>query len=278
MAKLKALQSSAEAKKAAAAPAAKRKVPPQRILIFGGAAVALVIIILLFFFSVPRKEVPPGAPPQSTPQATAPSPGSVSGRTAASPPGLIPADISDRPAIQAIRFQPPRPTRADTLKAEVIPSAAPDPGRFTYAYVWKVNDRIIEGAAGDTLVLSAFKKRDLVTVTVTPYDGEKAGFPVESPMAFVYGIPPTLDLKEERQARKAGEPAELQLISLHPDSEEGVTFSLEAPIVPGMSIDGRTGRITWIIQPDQKGTIRFGAAVEDADKTKVTRTFDLTIG
>jgi len=274
VAKLKALQSSAEAKKAAAAPAAKRKVPPQRMLIFGGAAVALVILVLLIFFSVSRNDSPPGA----APQATAPSPGSVSGRTAASPPGLIPADVSDRPAIQAIRFQPPRPTRADTLKAEVIPAAAPDPGRFTYAYVWKVNDRIVEGAAGDSLVLSAFKKRDLVTVTVTPYDGDKAGFPVESPMAFVYGIPPTLDLKEERQARKAGEPAELQLISLHPDSEEGVTFSLEAPVVPGMSIDGRTGRITWIIQPDQKGTIRFGAAVEDADKTKVTRTFDLTIG
>lgn len=185
--------------------------------------------------------------------------------------------MSDLPSIQSIRFQPPRPTRADTLNVEVIPAASPEPDRVTYTFLWKVNDGIIEGATGDTLALSAFKKRDLVTVTVTPYDGDKAGFPVESPVAFIYGIPPTLDLKAERQARKAGEPAELQLISLHPDSE-GVSFSLEAPIVPGMSIDGQTGRITWIIHPDQKGTIRFGAAVEDTDKTKVTRTFDITIG
>ena len=272
MAKLKALQSAAEAKKAAA-PAAKRRIPPQRILIFGGGAVALAILVLLLFSSALRNEAPTEAPPR----AIAPSPGSVSERPAASPPGFIPAAVSDRPAIQAIRFQPPRPTRADTLKAEVIPTSSSDPGRVTYGYVWKVNDRIIEGAEGDTLVLSAFKKSDLVTVTVTPYDGDKAGFPVESPRAIVYSIPPTLDLKAERQAIKAGKHVEFQLISLHPDSED-VTFSLEAPVVPGMSIDGRTGRITWMIQPDQKGTIRFGAAVEDTDKTKVTRTFDITIG
>ncbi|MCX6983475.1 MAG: putative Ig domain-containing protein, partial [Lentisphaerae bacterium] len=62
----------------------------------------------------------------------------------------------------------------------------------------------------------------------------------------------------------------------HPDSD-GITFSLEAPLVPGMSIDGQTGKITWIIPPNQKGTIRFGAAVEDTDKTKVTKIFEITV-
>jgi hypothetical protein len=78
------------------------------------------------------------------------------------------------------------------------------------------------------------------------------------------------------KTRKAAEPLELQLVSFHPDSDS-ITFSLEAPLVPGMSVDSLTGKITWIVAPNQKGTIRFGAAVEDADNTKVTKIFDIVM-
>lgn len=164
----------------------------------------------------------------------------------------------------------------DTLKAEIVAAAYTDPKRITYTYVWKVNNQIVESATGDTLDLSAFKKRDLVTLTVTPHDGDKAGFPVDSPLTLIYGISPTLDLQASFKKTKVGEPLELQLVSLHPDSD-AITFSLETPLVSGMSIDNQTGKITWIIQPNQKGAIRFGAAVEDTDKTKVTKTFELTV-
>lgn len=250
---------------------------PRRVLIFGGAAVALVILIIVFlFFGSPRKEAPPKAPLK----AAALLPGVVPERPIEQPtPPLRKAmtpEEDERPTIQSIRFHLPHPTRMDTLKAEVVTAAYADPSRITYTYVWKVNNRIVEGAMGDTLNLSTFKKRDLVTVTVTPYDGEKAGFPVDSPVTIIYGIPPSLDLQTPLKTKKVGEPLELQLASLHPDSD-GITFSLEAPLVPGMSIDNHAGKITWIIPPNQKGTIRFGAAVEDTDKTKVTKTFDITI-
>gem|GEM_PF-1412757 len=269
----KGLKSAAAVKKAAAGSAGKLKVPPKRILIFGGAAVAVIILGLLIFFAVPRKDTPPGALPQST----ALSPGSVQERPGASPPELSGDDRKDFPAIRTIRFEPPLPTRMDTLKAKVL-AESPDPSRLTYAYVWKVNDRIVEGADEDTLDLSALdlKKRDLITVSVTPNDGEREGFTVESPIIAVHSIPPTLDLKMPRQKRKASEPLEFQLVSLHLDSD-GVTFSLEAPIVPGMSIDPNSGKITWIIQPNQEGTIRFGAVAEDTEKTRVTRIFNITV-
>jgi hypothetical protein len=218
-------------------------------LALGGGAVAVIILVSLFFFVSGSKETPQGGAP---PKTAAPKDGSVSEPPAVSLPGLSGDDRKDFPVIRTIRFLPPQPTRMDTLKAEVL-TEAPDPSRIIYAYVWKVNDRIVEGAEGDTLNLSSLKKMDLITVIVTPYDGDSKGFPVESPVAVIYGIPP----------------------SLHPDSA-GVTFTLEAPIVPGMSIDNRTGKITWIIQPDQKGKVRFGAAVEDSDKTKVTKVFDIT--
>jgi hypothetical protein len=264
-----------EKKPAPPPPQGKPSALPRQVLIFGCAAVALVIIVFLFSGS-PRKDAPPKAPPK----AAALLPGVVPEQPTAEPaPPLRKAmtpEEEERPTVQSIRFHPPQPTRMDALKAEVVTAAYSVPNRIACAYVWKVNNQIVEGATGDTLNLSPFKKRDLVTVTVTPYDGDKAGSPVDSPLILIYGILPSLDLQAPIKKTKAGEPLELQLVSLHPDSD-GITFSLEGPLVPGMSIDGNTGKITWIIPPNQKGTTRFGAAVEDTDKTKVTKTFEITI-
>lgn len=254
---------------------------PRRIRILGVAA-ALVAIIAVFFFRSPRQEASPQAPPQAADVSSGRGGENFLeqpiGPSLPPPPenALTPA-AELRPTVQSIRFNPSQPTRLDTLKAEVVTAPYDDPRRITYTYVWKVNDRIVADAAGDTLNLEAFKKRDLVTVTVTPSDGDNAGFPVNGPAIPIYGAPPSLDLQVPvNMKRSGGAPLELRLISLHPDSD-GITFSLEAPFVPGMSINGQTGRITWINPPNQKGAIRFGAAVEDADKTKVTKTFEITM-
>jgi hypothetical protein len=247
---------------------------PTWVLILCAAAVALVIIVYLF--SGPsQKEARPKAPPNST----AFMPGVAPERPTDQP--TTPAQITVTPeevvpAVRSIRLSPLQATRMDAIRAEVVAEAYANPSRITFAYVWKVNSRIVEGAAGDTLNLSPFKKGDLVTVTVTPHDGDKTGFPVDSPVAVIHGIPPSLDLQVPGKKIKAGEPLELQLVSLHTDSDD-ITFSLEAPLIPGMSVDSRTGKIIWIISSNQKGTIRFGAAVEDTDKTKVIKTFDITI-
>jgi hypothetical protein len=248
--------------------------PPKRMLIFGSSVGVLIILVLLIFFCSPRKETTPETPLQAAARSS--SPGSATGRPAASSPGLInAANTKDLPSIRSILLQPLQPTRMNTLKAEVG-TAFPDSSNVTCAYEWKVNDQIVAGATGETLNLSTFKRGDLVTVTVTPYAGDKTGHPVRSRSVVIHSITPSLDLKSARQAIKAGEPMDLQLVSLHPDSDD-VTFSLEAPMVPGMSIDSHSGKITWIIPPNQKGMILFGAAVEDPDKTKVKKTFEITL-
>lgn len=252
---------------------------PRQTLVFGGAAIALVIILILVLISgSPRKEAPPKTPPQAGDVSTGPGGENFLERPLGPPPPQVapPPGQEERPTIQSIRFYPPQPTRIDNLKAEVVTAASADPGRITYTYIWKVNNRTVADATGDTLNLAAFKKKDYVTVTVTPYDGDKAGFPVESPIILIYGISPSLDLQTTAKKTKVGEPLELQLVSLHPDSDS-ITFSLEAPLVPGMTIDSQTGKIAWILPPNQRGTIRFGAAVEDTEKTKVTKTFDITL-
>ncbi|MHB8771710.1 MAG: hypothetical protein ACYC7J_11970 [Syntrophales bacterium] len=277
---------------------------PQWMQAVGGAAVLAVIILLLVVASE-RTEAPAPDPaavansgqgpivPASVPlpagesgegtgpQVPGPAPagerGGEPGRQIAAPPTAPPVapPEQDRAFIKTVRLRPPQPTRLDTLKAEVEPAPGA-PEKIVYTYLWRVNDRVIEEAKGDTLILSPFKKRDFVTVTVTPYDGDTAGFAFESPIATVHSVPPTLEMKQMRQAKKAGEPVELELAATAPDGER-IVFSLEEPRVPGMSVDSQSGKVTWLVPPDRKGTIRFGAAVEDDNGTKVKRVFELIV-
>jgi hypothetical protein len=177
--------------------------------------------------------------------------------------------------IKDVRLKPDQPTREDSLKTEVI--AAPDaPEGLVYAYLWKVNDGIIDEAKGDTLTLTSFKKRDRITVTVTPSDRGTYGFAAVSPEVVIHSLPPSLELAIRQPANKAGDPIDLQLVSVAPDSGQ-VSFSLEPPSVPGMTVDKLSGKISWLPQPDQKGAIRFRAAVEDDQGTKVSKTFEINV-
>jgi hypothetical protein len=243
---------------------------PPRIWTFGGAAV-LIVFIAWFMLAPAQREAPRSTHPPGSMGTTGTANGQSPAASASPDTGIT---EKERVFIQAIRLQPSQPNRMNSLKAEVeVAPTAPE--RLVYTYRWKVNDRIIEEATGDTLNLSPFKKGDLITVTVTPNDGGADGVAVESPLVAVHSVPPSLELKTMRQARKTGEPIELQLVGVAPDGDL-VAFSLEPPLVPGMTIDKRSGKISWLLQPDQKGSIRFGAAVEDNNQTKVTRIFDIT--
>ena len=239
---------------------------------WAAAGVAVLILVIVVWFLIPtRKDT---SPPASDAAGNAGIPGIKSPAVPAATPDAG-AAVTQLAYVKAVRLQPSEPTRMDSLKAEVT-AADGGPERLVYVYVWKVNDRIVEGAKGDTLNLSPFKIRDHVTVAVTPYNGDTAGFAVSSPAVAIHGIAPSLDLEIKGPTSKIAEPVEMQLVSVAPDSER-VIFSLVPPHVPGMTIDKPSGKISWVRQPDQTGAFRFGAAVEDDNGTKVIKIFDITV-
>lgn len=141
-----------------------------------------------------------------------------------------------------------------------------------------INDRTIANTSGDSLDLSNYKKRGIVCVAATPYNGDKAGFAVRSPIIVIYRIAPSLELNTpDRKLKAEGRPFVLQLSSFHPETEQ-ITFSLESPLIEVMTIDNNTGKITWIIQPGQEGILPIGTSVNDTDGTGVTRIFNINVG
>jgi hypothetical protein len=245
---------------------------PRWVWAAGGAALALLILLLMF---LPARKDAASKPSSARALGGVAVPGLPNQATTNVPPET---GIPERPLafIKAVHLNPSQPTRQDILKAEVE-AAVGAPERLAYTYQWKVNDRPVEKAQGDALDLAAFKKGDLVTVAVTPRDGDTAGFVVQSPGIAIHSIAPSLELQIRPAAVKTGEPVEAQLVSVAPDSAR-VTFKLEPPLVSGMTVDGASGRITWLRPADQKGTVRFGASVEDDNRTKVTKSFEITVG
>jgi len=178
--------------------------------------------------------------------------------------------------IKAIHLTPSQPTSLDTLKAEIELQPGLSSDGLSYQYDWKVNHRSIANANKDSLDLAGFQKNDLLSVRVTPYNEEGTGFSVESSFIAIHSIPPSLELQRTHQSARSGK-VFMQLMSIHPDSNK-VRFDLAEPFISGMTIDNQNGKITWIIQPEQKGVIRFGASVEDEDKTvKIKKEFEILI-
>ena len=180
--------------------------------------------------------------------------------------------------IQRIILQPSQPTKRDTVKAEVSlsDSAKASGKQFQYVYLWKVNKQRVSDAVGDTLQLSEFEIDDLVTVTVIPYDGGVAAPARTSPYVKIRAVPPSLDLHLTQDRFVPEKPFECRLISKHPDSET-VTFALEDPKAAGMTIDAKTGLITWSVPTEPPKALEFGASVIDPAGNKTTKVFTLNL-
>lgn len=224
---------------------------PRRLWAVGGLLTFVIVVACFMLMPAQRK-----APPMSSSSGATGTAGIPNHQSPASAAASDTKTAEKQPDfIRAVRLLPSQPTRMDRLKAEVeVTSEAPE--QPVYTYLWKVNDRIIEGAKRDTLDLSTFKKGDLITCTITHDDGSTGGFAVESPVVVIHSVPPSLELKDKRNTRLTREPLELQLVGVAPDGNQ-IAFSLESPYVPGMTIDERSGKKNKLVESGRNAANQY---------------------
>ncbi len=188
----------------------------------------------------------------------------------------MPVAITDCPAcpvIGKITLSPKEPTVLDNINATMELDREVSDIRFEYR--WFVNDKPVENITGDLLPAGSFKKRDAVSVKITPYLNLNRGNIAQSNVIVIYSAPPSLTLKEG--SAKVGDIIELQVVGIDPDGDK-ITYALEEPRLDGMSVDSATGKIIWSPSKKEAGIYKFGASATDVDGAKVTHVFEFRLG
>lgn len=194
------------------------------------------------------------------------------GKTDGSPVSSQPVKIlNSPPVIQEVWIEPKVARVTDPLKA-IVKSSDPDGDSINYVYKWEKNGVALSGENTDTLEPNRFKKRDSITVTVTPSDGEASGKPKKSEAIIILNSPPTIT--SSPPTAPDGRIYTYRVTANDPDNDP-IIFSLRtAP--KGMEIDKETGIIRWEIEKRDQGPQLIEIEASDPEGAKSFQRFTLT--
>ena len=145
-----------------------------------------------------------------------------------------------------------------------------DEDSITLTYGWTVNDK----PAGTGKTLDAKVKRgDKISVRIVPSDGESEGRPVVL-TSEARNMPPAL--AENKEVKFDGKVWTCQLNAVDHD-EDPITFDIKAG-PPGMTIDAKTGLMTWHVPEDFKGKTSCVAVLKDGHGGETNYTVNIDIG
>lgn len=242
-----------------------------RKLFFGVLIFIAVIAGLIFFRKEPAMQYPvaDNAVSRDTTKEDV-----VSGEDSAKP-TVKPQQAPEEFFIKKVILNPPQPLISDTIKAEVS-SDYQGTGQVKYEYKWHINNKPVKGIKEDTLLPGEFKKKDRISVVVTPFVDGAEKDPYKSMFVVIHSSPPSLALALKETIHKLNGSITMQLVGSDPDGDK-VTFSLEEPFLEGMTVDRETGEIVWNPQKKEKGDYKFRASATDSDGVKTVKTFEFRI-
>ncbi len=148
------------------------------------------------------------------------------------------------PEILSIKLSPKVVYPGDKIKTEVE-GKDEDGDAVTFYHEWRKNDEILQGETSNELDTSRFKKGDIVTLYVTPFDGKEKGKMRWSPTLMIANRPPEITSIPATAVSNGKYIYEVKAIDSDGDT---LTFSLETG-PPGMTIDPSTGVVRWDIPP-----------------------------
>ena len=157
----------------------------------------------------------------------------------------------------------------NNLTVDVTTTDADDDS-ITLTYGWTVNDK----PAGTGKTLDARVKRgDRISVRIVPSDGESEGRPVVL-TSEARNMPPAL--AEHKEVKFDGKVWTCQLNAVDHD-EDQITFDIKSG-PPGMTIDAKSGLMTWHVPEDFKGKTSCVAVLKDGHGGETNYTVNIDIG
>jgi len=142
-----------------------------------------------------------------------------------------------------------------------------------YSYRWTINGEEVFGNDGPLLSGDLFHKGDLVNLTVIPHDDEAEGKPFHGVEFTIPNAPPRFETTPP--AAFESERYSYHPVAADPDGDT-VSYRLEsAP--EGMSIDSRSGEISWEIGSDQQGEHHIKIEAQDEEGAKTFQEYILNL-
>lgn len=217
------------------------------------------LLLLLTVGCTTEEEAPP-PPPPPPPKVEAPAED-----TGAAPTGKA------RPRITQLAYTPGRPNTEDHIRLEVK-AEDPDGTPVRFKYQWYINDQKRISLNRDNLPAQKTTRGDKVYCEVRAIDTDDDEAFRKTPVIEIVNSPPTFTT-DPRTVR------DLNGLTLHADDpdQDTLTFSLTgAPA--GMTIDPRSGRISYTGSKEEKGgQYNIVAKVDDGFGGKATWTFGIGV-
>lgn len=174
------------------------------------------------------------------------------------------------PEIVSAKIEPEKARKKDIIKISVE-AKDPDGDAVTIKYKWKRNNTAIPEAAGPTLSLGSFAKKDIITVDIIPFDGKAEGR-VRIGRIEIFNSPPVIT---SSPSPVTGNTYSYQVIAQDPDGDK-ISYTLSRG-PSGMSIDTNTGILKWTFTEKDSGDHAIEIKVSDPDGNEVKQSFNLTI-
>jgi hypothetical protein len=178
------------------------------------------------------------------------------------------------PIITTLELSPSPAFPGDKITAVVAGSDPDKNDTVTFLCEWQVDGQTVSGAETQVFDTSRLKKKSVIFVTVTPFDGQDKGPALQSPKGIV--------LSNRAPEFISAPPSKIennvflyQAVAKDTDGDP-LTYSLvNAP--SGMTINGLTGLIRWElpVQISERQEINVKISADDGDGGVATQEFSL---
>lgn len=173
------------------------------------------------------------------------------------------------PKISEIKLLPEVFKPGDMLHVRVSGNDS-DGDPVSFLYEWSLNG--LPAGTGSSIESPA-KKGDKVSVKVTPFDGVIYGDPVFLEEREIRNMPPVITA--HNAFNFDGKTYSYQVRASDPDGDR-LAYSIESP-APGISIDGSSGLLQWIVPQEFKGKKDVTVVVNDGNGGSAKYTIGITL-